>query len=89
MMPRSGLPDAGAAALWITRRPEPSRLCRSCRSAVYLTFADAATRTDARNLVGGTVTVKGTLTLGVLEKRGANRPEGDAVVAAPQIPPAK
>jgi hypothetical protein len=31
------------------------------------------------------VTVKGTLTLGVLEKGGAKRPEGDAVVAAAEI----
>jgi hypothetical protein len=58
-------------------------------AAVYLTFADAAMRADAHKLVGGTVTVKSTLTLGVLEKHGATRPEGDAVVAATKVAPAK
>jgi hypothetical protein len=58
-------------------------------SCIYLTFADSAKRADAHKRVGEMVTVKGTLTLGVLEKRGATQPEGDAVVAAAEIVTAK
>jgi len=58
-------------------------------SAIYLTFADDAKRAEARQRVGELVTVKGELTLGVLEKRGATRPEGDPVAVAAEIAPAK